>query len=72
MVVIENKAMKLASYERALLADRLLQSILPVSDSVKDAWVKESEDRVAAYRSGDLVAVNGPSAMAELQAKYSK
>jgi len=72
MVLIESKAMELASYERAILADRLLQSILPISDSLQKMWATESEDRLAAYRSGDLVAIDGANAMAELQAKYSK
>ena len=72
MVVIESKAMELPTYERAVLADRLLQSLLPVSGSIENAWAKESEDRVVAYRTGQLSAVDGPNAMAELQAKYSK
>jgi len=72
MVFIENEAMGLAAYERAILADRLLQSILPISDVRQKMWEEESEDRLAAYRSGELVAIEGENAMAELQAKYSK
>ena len=70
--VIEKEALQLPDYQRALLADRLLQSITPLSDELEGAWVLESDARFAAYQEGRLAAVDGPQAMAELSREYRK
>ena len=70
--IIENDAMKLDEFQRALLADRLLDSIIPFPDHQREAWVKESSDRMKAYQSGQITAVNGPEAMAKLKMRYGK
>ena len=34
------------------------------------AWAAEAEDRIEAYRRGDLSAVDGPSTLKELRSRY--
>ena len=70
--IIENNALKLDEFQRALLADRLLDSIIPISKNLSESWIEESENRMKAYQSGDLSAVDGPQAMAELKGRYGK
>ena len=70
--IIENNALKLDGFQRALLADRLLDSIIPVSQNIRESWVAESEDRLKAYQLGEISAVDGPQAMDELKARYGK
>ena len=70
--IIEHNALKLDEFQRALLADRLLNSIIPVSQNLRQSWVAESEGRLKAYQSGEISAVDGPQAVAELKARYEK
>lgn len=63
---LRNEARKLSPSERLELVDDLLAS-LDESDSRLDArWAKEAEDRLAAYRRGEIKAV----ALQEVLAKY--
>jgi len=70
--LIEHDALKLDEFQRALLADRLLDSIIQVPKNLRDAWVDESGSRMKAYQFGEISAVDGPQAMAELKAQYGK
>ena len=70
--IIENNALKLDGFQRALLADRLLDSIIPVSQNIRESWVAESEDQLKAYQLGEISAVDGPQAMADLKARFGK
>ena len=70
-VIIEKEALKLCEADRTLLADRLLLSISPESVKIREAWTAESEDRVRAYRVGELQAIDGPEALATLRARFS-
>jgi putative addiction module component (TIGR02574 family) len=70
--IIEKQAMQLPDVDRALLADRLIESLSRVPEMLKDAWVAESDSRMAAYRNGDIAAVDGPKAMAELRSRREK
>jgi putative addiction module component (TIGR02574 family) len=70
--IIEKQAMQLPEGDRALLADRLIESLSRVPAMLKDAWVAESDSRMAAYRNGDIAAVDGPKAMAELRLRCAK
>jgi len=70
--IIENNAMKLDEFQRALLADRLLDSIIPISKNLRQSWIKESENRLKAYQAKDISAVDGPQVIAELSERYRK
>ena len=70
--IIEKEAMQLPDTQRALLADRLLESISPTSNSLQAAWVRESDDRLSSFRNGEILAVDGPQAMAELRDRFAR
>ena len=70
--LIEHDALKLDEFQRALLADRLLDSIIQVPKNLREAWIEESGHRMEAYQSGGISAVDGPQALAELKARYTK
>ena len=70
--IIENNALKLDEFQRALLADRLLDSIIPISKNLRQSWIKESENRLKAYQAKDISAVDGPQVIAELSERYRK
>ena len=69
--ILEREAMRLPVRDRALLADALLQSLDDdAARSVQLAWAAEAEDRIEAYRRGELSAVDGPSSFKELRSRY--
>jgi putative addiction module component (TIGR02574 family) len=70
--VIEKEAMELSDVQRAVLAERLLESISPTSKDIHEAWIKEAEDRMSAYRDGKISIVDGPLAIAELRERFSR
>jgi hypothetical protein len=71
--IIEKEALLLPEADRARLADRLLASIAPDSetDALRQQWIRESEDRMDAYLHGKLDAVDGPQAMAMLRKRFA-
>jgi hypothetical protein len=68
--IIEKEAMQLTEAERALLADRLLSSLSRTSQVIREAWIRESDDRLAAFHRGDIEAIDGPSAIADLKKRF--
>jgi putative addiction module component (TIGR02574 family) len=69
-VIIESEALRLPEAERALLADRLLQSLAPTE--FQDEWREEVESRMQAFEAGTIPAVDGPKAMAEFRARFAR
>ena len=64
--VLLQQAIELSAEERAALADELIES-LGVADSALDAiWLCEAQDRLAAYRNGELQAFDAEVVLAEL------
>lgn len=70
--VIEKEAMQLTDIERALLADRLLESLSTTSPKIREGWIREVEDRMQAFRDGKIMSVDGPEALAELRSRFSR
>ncbi len=60
------EALKLPANDRAALVENLILSLDKPDSSLDAAWLKEAEDRLAAYRSGDLVAVDADEVFQEL------
>lgn len=60
------QALKLPADERAALVDELVVSLDRPDSSLDAEWLKEAEDRLAAYRSGDLAAVDAEQVFDEL------
>ena len=69
--VIEKEAMQLSEAQRAVLAERLLESISPTPKPIQEAWIREANDRMRAYRSGEISAVDGPEAIAKLRDRFA-
>jgi putative addiction module component (TIGR02574 family) len=77
IVDISQSALGLPAHERALLLDRLFDSIDSEIDKkrraeIEKAWAKESERRVDAVDRGELKAVDGPAALARLRRSLRK
>ena len=70
-VVIEREAMRLPEVERALLAERLLESLDTKRPMFEGEWLEESRERFAAYKAGALEAVDGQTAVAEIRKSIS-
>jgi hypothetical protein len=70
--VIEKEAMQLTDIERALLADRLLESLSTTSSKIREGWIREVEDRMQGFREGKIMSVDGPEALEELRSRFSR
>lgn len=61
-----DQALKLPPNDRAALVENLILSLDKPDPYLDAQWLKEAEDRLAAYRSGELVAVDAEQVFAEL------
>lgn len=67
VATIEREALSLTVAERALLADRLLQT-LDLEDSERmERWGREADRRLQAFERGEMVATDGPEAVAAIR-----
>jgi len=60
------QALELPANDRAALVDGLIVSLDKPDPAVDSLWLKEAESRMAAYRSGELGAVDADEVFAEL------
>jgi len=66
--ILASEALKLPPMERAQIIDALWNSLDPVEqDAIDKAWLLESQDRLAAFRAGQLPAVNGEEALRAIE-----
>ena len=63
---ILDEALKLPVNDRAALVENLILSLDKPDPALDAEWVKEAEDRLAAYQSGELSAVDAEQVFAEL------
>ena len=70
-VAIEKEAMKLSPVEKALLADRLLQSLDLEREENTKAWAKVAEQRLEEYHAGRMDAYDGQTVIDSLRNKTS-
>jgi len=63
---ILDQALRLPANDRAALVENLILSLDKPDPSVDAQWLKEAEDRLAAYQSGELVAVDANEVFSEL------
>jgi len=67
---ITEAALSLPSDARALLADRLVESLDPLTDSdVRDAWASEALRRLGDVRSGKVQAMPAEDVLARARAQ---
>lgn len=71
-VLIEREALGLPESERALLADRLLESLGPKRATFEKEWLNESHERFEAYKLGLLKAVDGREAISTMRTKLGE
>jgi len=60
------QALRLSASERAALAEELLASLDQPDSELDTLWLAEAEDRLAAYRAGELEVVDAEDVFAEL------
>ena len=69
---IAEEALALPSEARALLADRLVESLDPAEDGIlHQLWAVEAQRRLQELRSGAVQAIPGEEALASLRKKYA-
>lgn len=65
---IAEEVLSLPSEARALLADRLVESLDPAEDGyVRELWMKESYRRIEEVRSGSVTTISGEDAFAQVR-----
>lgn len=70
---IADEALALPSEARALLADRLVESLDPAEDGyIHNLWVAEANRRLQELRSGQTTGIPGEDALASLRQKYTQ
>ncbi len=70
---ITEEALALPSEARALLADRLVESLDPAEDGViHRLWAAEGQRRLQELRSGAVQPIPGEEAIERLRAKYAR
>jgi len=61
-----DQALKLPANDRAALVDNLILSLDKPDPSLDAQWLREAEDRLAAYHAGELKAVDAEEVFGEL------
>ncbi len=70
---IAEEALALPSEARALLADRLVESLDPAEDGyVRQLWMVEARRRIEDVRSGRVATVAGVEAFAQVRAAIAR
>lgn len=70
---IAEEALALPSEARALLADRLVESLDPAEDGyIHQLWVKKARRRIDEVRSGSVAPIPGDAVFAQVSAAIKK
>lgn len=64
-----HQAMSLTAEERTALVEGLVESLDKPDPTLDQQWLREAEDRIAAYRAGHLQAVDANQAFSDLGQK---
>ena len=64
---IEREALALTVAERALLADRLLQTLDVENADRTERWGREADRRLQAFENGEMGATDGTTAVAAIR-----
>ena len=70
--VLEKEALLLPERERAVLVDRLLESLSRKSSELEAAWIREADRRLEAFGKGQIGTISGHEAMSELRARFPR
>ena len=70
---IAEEALALPSEARALLADRLVESLDPAEDGyIRQLWIKEAKLRIEEVRNGSVATISGERAFDQVRAAIGK
>lgn len=70
---ILSAALSLPPYERAMLADRLLESLDgPNQKAIDAAWAEEAERRIREIAEGKVETIDGELVMRELRSRFNR
>lgn len=67
--IIEHEALALTAVERALLADRLLETLNIGNSSRMKLWGQEADRRLDLYERGEVSEIEGTSLVANLRSR---
>ena len=62
-------ALALSETERAALADELYASLRRTDPRIDELWAREAEDRLTAYRAGEIEAIPAEEVFRELRSR---
>jgi putative addiction module component (TIGR02574 family) len=63
---VMDQALKLTANDRAALVETLILSLDKPDPALDAEWLREAEDRLAAYQSGELAAIDADDVFREL------
>lgn len=70
---LAEEALSLPSEARALLADRLVESLDPAEDGyVRQLWMKEARQRIEEVRSGRVATIAGEDVFAQVGSSIAR
>ena len=67
IATLEREALTLTLAERALLADRLLQTLDQEDPGRMERWGREADQRLEAYERGKIASIDGAEAVAAIR-----
>ncbi|MGB0993981.1 MAG: addiction module protein, partial [Akkermansiaceae bacterium] len=62
------EALRLPEGQRAVLIEKLLESISAPSKSIREAWVRECDSRMEALQNGEISLIPASQALSEVRA----
>jgi putative addiction module component (TIGR02574 family) len=71
--ILAKEALQLTPFEKAQIIDALWRSLDPAEqESVDRAWLAESRDRLQAFRTGELKALDGEETLRSITSELGK
>jgi putative addiction module component (TIGR02574 family) len=71
--ILAKEVLRLTPFEKAQIIDALWQSLDPAEQkSVDRAWLAESQDRLKAFRAGELKALDGEETIRSIADELGK
>ncbi len=61
--VIEHEALKLSDSDRAVLIEKLIESISSPGKAQRKEWIRECDERMEALENGDISLIEGDEAI---------
>jgi hypothetical protein len=60
---MKHEALRLPEGQKAVLIEKLIESISPIDKDIQKSWVKECDDRMAALDNGKISTIDGAEAI---------